>query len=89
MPIHELTLFRAPFATPRIYRAPFRTAPAWAQLHRHWLWSPLGQRYFVDLVRRRLPSALWPRPVIDAVIDAVADVLVAEFRARRRKGGRS
>jgi len=35
----------------------------------------------------RLPSPLWPRSTFDAVVDAVADALIADVRARRRKDG--
>jgi hypothetical protein len=85
----EARIVRPPFATSTIYSSPFRSEPAWKRLRPHWLWSPLGQRHFIDLLRRRLPSAFWPPPVFAAVVDAVADVLVADLRARRRNGGAS
>jgi len=89
MSIAEASIFRSPFGTPLIYRSPFRPRPAYTQLHRHWLWSPLGQRHFIDLIRRRVPSAFWPQQTIEAVVDAVGQVLIADVRARLRKGGAS
>ncbi len=89
MLIREASIFRSPFATPSIYRDPFDPSAAWEWVHPHWLWSPLGQRHFIELVRHRLPSPFWPRQVVQTVVDAVADVLVADLRARRRKGGGS
>ncbi len=79
-------LFRSPFAVPKIYRDPFRREPAWTQVHPHWLWSALGQRHFFRLVQPRLPTQLWPRAVVDAVVDAVADLLIADVRAKRPRG---
>jgi len=89
MLIAEARIFRSPFPTPSIYRPVFQPRPAYTQLDRHWLWSTLGRRHFVDLIRRRVPSAFWPRRTLDAVVDAVAGVLIADVRARRRKGGAS
>ena len=85
----EARIVRSAYATPSIYCSPFRSEPAWKHLHPHWLWSALGQRHFIDLIQRRLPSAFWPPQVFAAVVDAVADVLVADLRSRRRNGGAS
>jgi len=80
-------ILESPFPIPRIYREPFARRPAYEHLAPHWLGSPLGQRYFVELLQRELPSPLWPPPVREAVIDAVADLLHAAVSARRRNGG--
>ena len=76
--IREASIFRSPFTTSSIYRDPFHAPPAYTQLHRHWLWSPLGARHFIDL--------LWPRRTFEAVVEAVAEALITDVRARRRKG---
>ena len=86
MPFAEASIFRSPFPTPSIYRESFRPRPAYTQLHRHWLWSALGQRHFIDLIRRRVPSAFWPQATVGAVVEAIAAVLIADVRARRRNG---
>ena len=85
----EARFFQSPFAIPQIFREPFQPQPAYKHLQPHWLGSSLGQRRFVDLLRRGLPSPLWPAPVQEAVIDTVADVLIAAVMARRQKGGTS
>jgi hypothetical protein len=82
----EASIFRSPVATPSIYRLPFQPRAAYEQLPRRWLWSPFFQRYFFALFPRRLPSALWPRPTFAAVVEALADVLIADVQARRGQG---
>ena len=82
-------IFGPSFPVPVIYRRPFKPRPAYEALGPHWLCSPLGQRNFIELLRRGVPSALWPVHVRDEVVDRVADLLHAAVSARRRKGGAS
>jgi len=85
----DVRLFESSFSIPPFYRAPFARCPAYAHLGPHWLSSPLGQRYVVELIRGGLPSSLWPARVRESVIDAVADVLLAAVSAWRSNGGGS
>ena len=82
-------IFQSPFLMPTIYCDPFEHRPAYERLQPHWLSSPLGHRFFVELLRGDMPSPLWPPHVTDAVIDAVADALLAAVVTRRQKDSAS
>jgi len=69
--------------TPLVYQIPFQCRPDYMDLHWHWFWSSADR---LQVIRPPAPAAEASVHVGPAVIDALAQVLVADLLSETTVG---